>query len=293
MQGFRGFSRFRESTSAAVRCGKVAERTPGDETIMKSGSWRGAPRLCRCAIVWLFGLGLAYGSYPAAALGQWNSYGRNSQHTALAAGPSQVPASIRWSIAIDQDPQYSGSELLIHYGSPVITEFNNILVPVKTGAAGGFQVTALKASTGKLIWSFKTDYVLPPHNWTPPMGITLIPGGTEVAIPGSGGTVWIRNNPDSQQGNVRRLAFYGSTNYNQDPQGFNNAIQICTPITSDEDGNLYFGYLSSGAALYGYPNGIPSGLARVTLGGKGSFVAASVLANDANIQKVVYNCTRP
>ena len=209
---------------------------------------------------------------------------------ALTAGPSQVPSTIRWSIPVDQDPQYSGSELLIHYGSPVITQWNNILVPVKLAAQGGFQVSALRASTGKMIWSFKTDYVLPPHNWTPPMGITLIPGGTEVAIPGAGGTVWVRNQPDGQQGFVKRLAFYGSTNYNQDPQSFNSAIQICTPITSDEDGDLYFGYLSSGAPLYGYPNGIPSGVARVTLADKGSFVAASALAGDANIQKVVYNC---
>ena len=48
---------------------------------------------------------------------------------------------------------------------------------------------------------------------------------------------------------------------------FNSAIQICTPITSDENGNLYFGYISSGAALPGYPSGIPSGLAQISANG--------------------------
>ena len=87
-----------------------------------------------------------------------------------------------------------------------------------------------------------------------------------------------------------RIAFYGVNYYNQNPDAFNNAIQICTPITVDNVSNLYFGYLSSGQSLPGYPNGIPSGLARVELDGTGTFVAASALAGDGNIQKVVYNC---
>ena len=209
-------------------------------------------------IVGMLGPCLAAGSYPGEALAQWNSYGRNAQHTALTAGPSQLPLAIRWSTSVDLDPQYSGSELLIHYGSPVITESNNILVPVKTGAAGGFQVNVLKASTGKLIWSFKTDYVLPTHNWTPPMGITLIPGGEAVAIPGAGGTVWVRNNPDSLQGALRRVAFFGIKNYNSDAESFNDAIQICTPITSDELGNLYFGYVVHGPASRAIPMEYPA-----------------------------------
>ena len=58
-------------------------------------------------------------------------------------------------------------------------------------------------------------------------------------------------------------AFLGMANYNQNPAAFNSAIQISTPLTVDAKGNLYFGYISSGAALPGYPNGVPSGLARL------------------------------
>jgi hypothetical protein len=289
MQGYCGCTRFRSGNHCAISSVGEVQRARGDWALVMSKFMRHSALPPRRAIVWLLGLALAAGSYPGAARGQWTSYGRNAQHTALTAGPSQLPASIRWSIPVDQNPQYSGDELLIHYGSPVITSWNNILVPVKL-AQGGFQISALKAATGRMMWSFKTDYVLPPHNWTPPLGITLTPGDGEVVIPGAGGTVWVRANPDSLTGALRRLAFYGIANFNQDSQSYSSAIQICTPITSDDAGNLYFGYLSNGAAVPGYPSGIPSGLARISFGGKGSFVAASALAGDPNINKVVYNC---
>ena len=99
-----------------------------------------------------------------------------------------------------------------------------------------------------------TDYVLPPHNWTPPMGVTLTPGDGAVVVPGAGGTLWVRTNPNAAQaGTATRLAFFGLKYYNHNPQAFNNAIQICTPITCDGFGNLYFGYLSNGQPLPGYP----------------------------------------
>jgi len=245
----------------------------------------------RRASVWFICLGLAVVSSPASMAQQWASYGRDAQHNALAAGPSQLPTAIRWSTPVDLAPQYSGNgDLYIHYGSPAITSANTILVPVKTGAAGGFQVNGFNARTGNRLWSVTTDYVLPSHNWTPPLGITLTPGDGAVAIPAAGGTVLVRKNPNSHQGSVGRVAFFGIKNYNMNPGEFDSAIHICTPITCDGFGNLYFGYVSSGDPLPNYPQGIPSGLARVTLGGTGSFVAAAALCNDANIQKVVYNC---
>jgi hypothetical protein len=245
-----------------------------------------APR----AGAWLICLGLAGSFCPQSQAQQWAGYGMNAQHTALAAGPSQLPAVIRWSTPVDLMPQYSGNELLIHYGSPAITAANTILIPVKTQAQGSFKVVALNARTGSQIWSVRTDYVLPPHNWTPPMGITLTPNDTSVAIPAGGGTFATRPNPNSAFGTLSRQVFYGYQNYKQNIAAFNAAIQICTPLTSDGSGNIYFGYLSTGVPLPGYPQGIPSGLARVTPTGSGSFVAASTLANNSNIHKVVYNC---
>ncbi len=243
------------------------------------------------ASAWVLLLCVAAALPRSAHAQSWNSYGRDAQHDALGSGPSQLPIVIRWSTPVDLDPQYSGNgDLYIHYGSPVITAQNNVLIPVKTGANGGFQVNAFHAATGQQYASWTTDYVLPAHNWTPPMGITLTADGKYVAIPGTGGTVWLRSSPNATNGTATRLAFYGIGNYNSNPQAFSNAIHICTPITSDSSDTLYFGYVSSGAALPGYPSGIPSGLARVPVSGSPTFVSAHSLAQDASIQQVVYNC---
>ncbi len=244
------------------------------------------------AVVWLMVLGAELFLIAPADAQSWSGYGRDAQHTALSAGPSQLPMKIRWTTPVDLVPQYaSGGVLYTHYGSPAITSQNNVLVPVKTGAEGGFRVDAINGTSGQRLWTLVTDYVLPSHNWIPPMGITLTPDDEAVAVPGAGGTVWLRQSPNSPTGPANRLAFFGISNYIQAPAAFNSAIQICTPISSDSSGNLYFGYVSSGAALPGYPNGIPSGLASVAAaGGQGSFVAAAALCDDPNILKVVYNC---
>ena len=55
-------------------------------------------------------------------------------------------------------------------------------------------------------------------------------------------------------------------------------------------GTSYFGYLSSGAALPGFPSGIPSGLARISWDGHGKFVSAAKLANNPAYNQIVTNC---
>ena len=152
-------------------------------------------------------------------------------------------------------------------------------------------VTAISSASGNVLWTANTDYELPAHNWIPPMGIALMPNGLSVAIPGAGGTVLLRTTPDQRRWGLNRLAFFGINNYNANIAAFNAAIQIDTPLTVDSDGDIYFGYISSGAPLPGYPNGIPSGLARVTTTGSGSYVAATTLCGDASITKVTMNCT--
>ena len=137
---------------------------------------------------------------PSSAMAQyWASYGRNAQHNGLAVGPSQYPQTIRWSTPVDLAPQYSNGNtgsLYTHYGSPVITSRNTVLVPVKLQAEGSFAVSAFAGGSGKTIWTFGTDYVLPSHDWIPPMGITLTTGDALVVIPGAGGSVWVRSTPE-------------------------------------------------------------------------------------------------
>src|SRR4029077_4282161 len=63
----------------------------------------------------------------------WSGFGRDAQHTALSTTASQPLNQILWQMPVDLQPQYSGNgSLLIHYGSPVITSANTVIVPVKT-----------------------------------------------------------------------------------------------------------------------------------------------------------------
>jgi len=206
-----------------------------------------------------------------------------------------IPQAIRWSTPVDLDPQYANNgNLYIHYGSPLITSKNLVLVPVKTGANGGFRLEARQGTNGSLFWSINSDYVLPTANWTPPWGPVLAPGDTMVAMPAVGGTLLVRKTPNSGHGSLTRIAFFGIANYHANAAAFNSAIQICTPITCDAAGNFYFGYVSSAnsaeSPLPGYPNGIPSGLAVVSSTGQGTFNSAANLAGDPNMVKVSYNC---
>jgi hypothetical protein len=221
----------------------------------------------------------------------WVGYGQDAQHTSLAGDPSQLPEKIRWSTPVDLAPQYTGGgDLLTHYGSPVITKLNTVIVPVKTQAGGGFVLQAFNGADGTPLWQQASSYTVPPHNWFPPFGPTLTPSDGMVAFPGPGGTVGLRSTPDSASGTVTYVAFFGIGKYNMNPSAFDAAIRICTPITSDGKGSLYFGYISTGVALPGYPYGIPSGLARVNLSGGGTYAGARYLSNDYSMQKVVYNC---
>lgn len=215
----------------------------------------------------------------------WPGYAHDPQHSCVSPTPSQLPQTIRWSTPVDLMPQYSGDDLYVHYGTPVITAANTLLVPVKTGATGGFRLDAHNAATGALLWSLTTDYVLPSHNWLPICGVTLTPNDASVAIPAAGGTILVQTSPDSTTTpNPTRIAFYGIANYNANSAAYNSDIQICTPISSDAQGNLYFGYVSTYA-------GIPSGLARIATDGTGSFVSAVAMCGDSTMQKVCYNCT--
>src|ERR1700676_3797918 len=76
----------------------------------------------------------------------WQGYARDPEHTGLSAVGSQPLAAIHWQTPVDLNPQYSGSDLLIHYGSPAITANNTVIVPVKTGASGGFTLEGLNGT---------------------------------------------------------------------------------------------------------------------------------------------------
>ena len=215
----------------------------------------------------------------------WPGLGRDPGHAANCTTGTQALNQILWQTPVDLAPQYTGTYLLIHYGSPLITAQGMVLVTVKTGASGGFQVESRRPTNGSLVWTQTTDYVMPPHNWTPSCGSTLTPTN-RLATPAAGGTILLRANADDPNSAVTRLAFYGLATYQANQSTFDSQVTICTPITSDRQGNLYFGFRATGSL----PIALTSGLARIAANGTGSWVSASTAAGDPSIRKIVYNC---
>jgi hypothetical protein len=216
----------------------------------------------------------------------WFSYGHDPQHTAVSAIASQNLGRIAWSSAVDLVPQYTASgALLTHYGSPVVTTHNTVVIPVKTTATGGYRVEGRDGATGTLIWSAMTDYVTPPHNWVPPYNVLLTQGGRLYA-PGAGGKLMMRADADATGGAFASQLFYGSGTYAANSAAFDGSVFINTPLTADALGNIFFGFQVSGAN----PAGLVSGIARVAPDGTGIWVSAATAAGDAAIQKPAMNC---
>jgi hypothetical protein len=229
---------------------------------------------------------------------QWNSYAHDSEHSAQSQTASQGLSRIHWQTPVDLNPRYSGNDLLIHYGSPLVTAANTIIVPVKTGARDGFRVDAHDGNNnGSLLWSQTTDYDLPAHGWTPVFGPVLT-SAPRLYFPGAAGTVYYRDSPDAGTGSQVQLAFYGLSQYlatARTRRAFQASVQINTPLTSDSAGNIYFGFVvvpnrimwplydSSG-------NQLSSGIARISAGGQGTWTPVTTAAADSGMIEVVQNC---
>ena len=215
----------------------------------------------------------------------WRGFGSDAQHSALGGVATQDLNRIGWQVQIDLAPQYRPSgALLTHYGSPVVTSHNTVVVPVKTGAGGGFRFEARSGANGGLIWWGTSDYVLPAHNWIPSYNIALTTSNRLYA-PGAGGKLWFRDDADAATGTLQTAVFYGATAYAAAPAAFDATVFINTPVTVDPAGNVYFGFVVTGAN----PAGLTSGIARIGADGSGAWVAAATAAGDAGIAKVAMN----
>jgi len=221
---------------------------------------------------------------PGVAGPAWSSFARDPQHTAVGAVASQDLNRIAWLAPLDLAPQQTNGELLVHYGSPVITSFNTVILPVKTGAAGGFRIEARSGVNGGLIWSADSDYLPPPHDWLPSYNLALTSSNSLYA-PASGGKLLARDQADSEAGTVRSLVFYGAANYAANPAAYDGTVFIDTPITIDSAGNAFFGFRVTGAN----PANLVGGIARIDASGAGGWVAASGAANDSAVVKAAMN----
>ncbi len=215
----------------------------------------------------------------------WPGFARNAQHTALGEIATQPLATLWWSTPVDLAPPYSSSgALLVHYGSPVITRRNTVVLPVRTGADNAFRVEARIGANGALLWSLDTSYRLPPHNWLPSLNPVLTPDA-RLLVPASGGRVLERASADVASGAVRTLVFYGEAAYNADPARHDATVFINTPLTSDSAGNVFFGFTVTGSN----PAGLAGGVARLGADGSARWVRAADVAGDAAMLKTATN----
>ena len=214
----------------------------------------------------------------------WPSFGRDPSHSGISPWTSQTMTRILWQTPVDLNPQYNGPYLLIHYGTPLVTPGGTLIVTVKTGASGAFQVEGRNPKTGALLWTQPTGWIAPSSGWFPAMGCCVSPLN-QVAIPGPGGTVVLRGKPDAPAGPVRQVAFFGDAAYAANPAGFDGTVFIDTPITTDSRGNLWFGFIVSGSP----PIALQSGIARIGANGTGSWISAAAAANDPAMGKVPIN----
>jgi len=203
----------------------------------------------------------------------WPGYARDAQHTAVSSVAAQPLNRIHGSIPVDSSPP--GGIITIHYGSPLLTAANTLIVPLKMGMSYGVQARAVK--NGSVLWSQRSDYIAPFAGFIPPFSPAL--SQNRVIIPAEGGTLLVRENPDQATGKVTRVVFYGAKNFNANPQVYATNVQINTPITADSKGNVYFGFIVLGPT----PIGLKSGLARVSATGQGTAVSAADAASDPNI----------
>lgn len=253
---------------------------------MVLGSWLFPP----ASSAQIAGVGHPQGAGLRAAV-EWAGFAGNAQHTAIASEPPQRFERIRWRAKVDLHPAPVHGALTAHYGSPMITAANTVLVPTRVSTKAGFRVVAYSGTSGARRWSLDTDYRPPAFTGggsgaaTPPLPAVLTPG-TALEVAGAGGTVLVRQHANMTAGAVRRLVFYGAAQWKAHRSVYDKAVQITTPLTAGPDGSVYFGFTVTGAT----PAHLSSGIARIDAHGHATWTTAAAAAGHRNVTRVAMNC---
>ncbi len=140
----------------------------------------------------------------------WNNFGGNAQHTDVAQVAAQPINQLLWQVPLDMDPWGA-----VHYGDPVFTANNVVVVPIKVtwdgnnqGVTNFFEV-GINDVTGAVLWSTApmgsissvtnnandtmtiTSTIVPGTVLTNGASVTLyVPQGDTAANPGQGNTTY-------------------------------------------------------------------------------------------------------
>ena len=222
---------------------------------------------------------------------EWAGFAANAQHTAVARARPQPFRRVRWRAKVDLAPPLLFGTLPIHYGSPMITAANTVLVPTRISVKAGFVVDAYSGRSGARRWSLRTDWRPLPFAsggrqvWVPPLPATLTPSAS-LAVAGAGGTVLLRQDANSATGAVRRLVFYGARQWQVHRYAYTKAVRITTPLTAGRDGSIYFGFSVTGST----PANLSSGIARIGADGHATWISTAAAARNSAITDVTMNC---
>jgi hypothetical protein len=192
------------------------------------------------------------------------SWAGNAQHTAISSVASQPLSTIHWETKVDNFP----SSRFAHYGAPLITLANTVILPYKTTTTGDFHVQARSGIDGSLIWDVTSDWSTNYGGWYPSYQPVLSTFNNRLYFAGANGSLYYRDNVDSSTGTTTHVTVFGTAG---------NIIN--TSLTADSLGNIYFGYR----------NGPSGGIAKVTPSGAVTTVAANVAAGDSGINWVQNN----
>ncbi len=122
----------------------------------------------------------------------WNSFGGNAQHTEISQVAAQPVNQLLWSTSLDLNPWGA-----VHYGDPIFTPGNTVIVPVKVTYSGqvqggnNFFVEGLNDVTGAVEWTSAVTGSITGATNASPIVITSpnngLANGATVSIGGVGG----------------------------------------------------------------------------------------------------------
>lgn len=228
----------------------------------------------------------------------WLGYGGNAQHDAVSPSASSKLTEVVWSTSLDDDRSYYGDVVFIHYASPCVSATNTLVHGFRfnktvNGATtrDNWRVYGRSGKDGKEMWRLDTDYSAPalfPSAWTSVYPLALAMPDT-VAAAGGGGTVIFRP-ANTKGGMVVRRNFYSHyAKYEAAPSRF-AGIKICTPLTPDGNGNVYFGYVVTGQYSGALGDAIGTGgIAKVGYAGQVTFKSIQTLGVDSNLKRPALN----
>src|SRR6185369_10840885 len=87
---------------------------------------------------------------------------------------------------------------------------------------------------------------------------------------------------------VQQVFYTSLANYQANAAAYNSSVFINTPITTDTNGNVFFGFRVQGTAPAPLST-TQSGFARIDPSGNATYVLVNAAANDANIGRDSHN----